>query len=109
MEGKKMPTNDSITGVAVAVGANTAIGLAATQPTLLFGYNIIAGTAAGSVSFLNGSGGTALWSDNVKAQTVAGDLSVSVMFPFPIFFSSGLYVTLAGTAVTANVIYKNVV
>jgi hypothetical protein len=104
-----LPTNDAVKGVAVAVGANTAIGLAATKPSLLFGYNLIAGTAAGSISFLNGSGGTALWNDACKAQTAAGDLTVSVMFPHPIIFGSGLYVTLAGTAATANVIYKDII
>lgn len=104
-----MPVNTAITGVAVAVGANTAIGLAATNPTLLFGYNVKAGTAAASISFLNGSGGTSLWSDAMKAQTAAGDVSISVMFPFPIMFGSGCYVTLSGTAATANVIYKDVI
>ena len=104
-----MPMNDAVKGLAVAVGSNTEIGLAATKPTLLFGYNLKAGTVAATISFLNGSSGTSLWSDACKAQTAAGDVTISVMFPYPIIFGLGLYVTLAGTAATANVIYKDVI
>ena len=102
-----MIVNRGITGVSVAVGANTAIGTAATTPTLLYGYNLLSGTADTAVSFLNGSSGTALWTDAMNGTTAAGEVSINCMFPEPIIFTSGLYVTLTGTAAVANVCYRN--
>lgn len=88
---------------ALAAGANQTVSAAAAQVTAI---SLHAGTAAGSVSILNGSSGTVLWKLTLKAETAAGDTTTSVSFPAGLACPSGLYVTVAGTAATAEVAYQ---
>jgi len=76
------------------------------KPGLLFGYTLLGGTDISSIIFKNGgASGTALWKDSVKAQTAAGDATVSYTFTEPIVFSTDIYATLAGTDAALSVAY----
>jgi len=72
----------------------------------LYGYVLSGGTAATSITFKDGgTGGTVKWQDSIKAQTAAGDATSPVLFPYPVVFSTDCYVTVAGTAGTAVMLY----
>ena len=93
-------------GISSIYRTDTGIVTTAGKPGLLYGYTLIGGTTASSAIFADGTGsGTTKWKATIKAQTVAGDDSVSYTFSEPIVFSTDIYVTLAGTSAAISVAY----
>ena len=87
------------TTVEAATGAYSA-GVIVTAVTLR------AGSAAGSISLLNGSSGTVQWI--VGNAATDSNAVVHVIFPSGLAVPAGRYVTVAGTAATAFVAYQPV-
>jgi hypothetical protein len=85
----------------IAVGANTTI---LATPTVVTAVILRAGSAASSISLLDGSAGTS----QLIIGNAATDSNAVVVVPFPngLVFPNGLYVTVAGTAATAYVVYQ---
>lgn len=72
----------------------------------LYGWLLSGGTTASSLTLRNGGGsGTIVVSDSIKAQTAAGDATSVTILPLPIFFSTDIYASIAGTNASAFVFY----
>jgi len=67
------------------------------------------GTATQSSAVLKdgGSGGTEKVGISHEAVTAAGDLTEVLTFPFPIYFSTDVYLALTGTGTVAYVLYSS--
>jgi hypothetical protein len=97
-----MPVHEGVKSSGSLAVGTTAV---TTGPALVYGYILSGGTAASTISINDGAGGTAKWVDSIKAQSAAGDATVSVAFPFAIVCGTTLSVVVAGTAATAFVLY----
>jgi hypothetical protein len=97
-----MPVHEGVKSSGVLAAGTNAV---TTGPALVYGYILLAGTAASSITINDGAGGTTKWADSIKAATAAGDATVSEAFPFAIVCGTSLSVVVAGTAATAYVCY----
>ena len=96
--------NSVPTGKLIASSEQT---IATTKQAIVYAVKLHSGTAAGSVLLkTGGSSGTTFYKLTTIASTAAGDTSDSAEFSQGLHFPEGLYVTLAGTAATVSVNYR---